>query len=246
MSLEKYGLSEKFDSSKMQEFGTEFLTHFLEGGWGSLPKKDFESLIYILLEKNDAIASDETNYGIARKLRITESKAASLRRESYARWHMLAPLNSKSLIRDILENELKPEKIEKLKSYVTDEHRKSGFMPILLEHPVKREEFIFALKQINAVPKFERNREVILIQFGDIFSLAQEANLVSSDLEKGWEKLKEHFKDDPSIQSFLNRNIKDLNNYNYRGLFNKLGAQIVEGGIVSITINELLKFFGFH
>lgn len=241
MSLEKYGLSENFDSSKIQEFGTEFLTHFFEGGWGSLPKKDFESLIYILLEKNGAITSGETNFTIARKLRITESKAASLRRDSYARWHTLAPLKRDETIQRILSKNINEEEILRLFAYVNDSKRKEGFVPILLDNPVYREEFIHAMKEIDAIPVYERNREVVLIKLGDLHELARKHELVKERLEEVWPIVQKLCKKESSLEEICTYDVDEVKEIGIRKVLNKLGAKLAISGTEQLFCQVTLE-----
>ena len=61
-----------------KEFGEKFVESFLVHGFGAMTKTEMGILVYHLLSESDEI-KDKSNYHIANKLQISESKVKSLR-----------------------------------------------------------------------------------------------------------------------------------------------------------------------
>ena len=67
-------------------FYDEFLKEYLSRGFGNMPKRDIDVLIFHLFEKNGVFVG-KTNFEIARILRTTPNKIKSLKYESVLRFN---------------------------------------------------------------------------------------------------------------------------------------------------------------
>ena len=74
-------LSKLSDAEKIN-FSEEFLTRFLSPGFGTMPKREIEILIFhLLLHKTDAFTG-LSNYDVSNELKISESKVKSFKIEA--------------------------------------------------------------------------------------------------------------------------------------------------------------------
>ena len=68
----------------------KFIQDYLQRGWGSMNKNDFEVWIfYQLLQNDDYSLKEASDYQIAIALRIPESKVKRLRYESMLKYGLL-------------------------------------------------------------------------------------------------------------------------------------------------------------
>ena len=66
-----------------ENFGKEFLEHYLSGSFGSMSKSETEILIFHLLSKHFEISS---NYEISNFLKISETKVKNLTLNAHLRY----------------------------------------------------------------------------------------------------------------------------------------------------------------
>ena len=66
-----------------ENFGKEFLEHYLSGSFGSMSKSETEILIFHLLSKHFEISS---NYEISNLLKISETKVKNLTLNAHLRY----------------------------------------------------------------------------------------------------------------------------------------------------------------
>jgi len=154
---------------------------FLENGWGSLSKRDLELLLFLLLERDGALARNASNYDIARRLRLTEGRVALLRKDAYARWRPLLPEPTATILSRLFHVALARNQLEITMKFATARRMKDGFIPLLVEHPDDRAELEHAIKDAAGIPIYERNREVILIHHETLFAIAETHGLMPKD-----------------------------------------------------------------
>jgi DNA-binding CsgD family transcriptional regulator len=61
-----------------KEFGKKFVERFLANGFGAMTETEMDTLVFDLLSESEEI-KDKSNYYVAKKLQISESKVKSLR-----------------------------------------------------------------------------------------------------------------------------------------------------------------------
>jgi len=222
-------------------FSEKLLKHFLEEGWQSLSKRDMELLIYILLEQDGFIDRFASNHVVAKQLRLTPSKISSLRRDAYARWRPLVAGTTQQVIRRILKHTLTKPKLTSAARYASEKSAKDGFLALLVEHPDDRAELEEALKNLDAIPVYERNPQVILVHYETLFQLAKEYELLDDfeDIQKALKKLCGNRAKD--LEDFLKKDIKKLEWEDVRAALNATAAKIAAGQLVTLAAGELSK-----
>jgi len=121
-----------------------------ERGLGALSKKDYELLVFHHLS-NSGNLRPASNYALANKLKVTETKIKSLRLEASIR-HKQA--NHKAVLGSIVQR-------------IIDEMNKpdftGGLVSITLENPVDKREFEHAAKLAKHSVEYGINREILKI-----------------------------------------------------------------------------------
>jgi hypothetical protein len=213
------------------QFGEQILKLYLEQGWQSLSKRDLELLIFLSLEMDGAIDRFASNHSVARSLRITPSKVASLRRDAYARWRTLSTETTADIIKRVLRSALTEESLINAARYASERRKEEGFLAILIEHPDYRAEFEEAVKKAGAIPIYERNREVILLNYETLLKLAENMDLLEKDPAKLQAKLKKLCGTKTDLEGFLKKNINDLTWDDARAALNSAGAKVISGAL---------------
>lgn len=213
------------------EFGQRLVGLALEQGWQSLSKRDMDLLIFLLLELDGAIDRQAPNHAVARQLRVTPSRVASLRRDAYARWRPLVGDNSEKVLQRILRETLTPARLNSAARYASERKREDGFLALLVEHPDDRLELEQAIKVAGAIPVYERNREVLLVHYETLFDLAEQFAFLEQDPVKVQKSLKKLFRTETDLEGFLTKDIGDLTWQDAREALNSAGAMVVSDGI---------------
>ena len=209
---------------QMAGFGRAFLERYLAWGFQSLSKKDIELLIYFALEDQWIVDRYAGNYAVARKLHLTQQRVAALRRESYARWATDAERNAlleRSLVAYFSEGN-----IEGVLESVRADHLREGFLPILLEHPVERAEFEQSLKLRHVVPRYTRNKEVMLVKFGALLGVLEDREIIPID-KKLVGRIHAAFDKNTDLKGFLKTDIRKLSLTKARSAMNDAVAGAV-------------------
>lgn len=222
-------------------FSQTLLDYFLEQGWQSLSKRDLELLIYILLEQDGAIGRFDSNHAVAKQLRLTPSKVAALRRDSYARWRPLLQLDSREMIRRVLKETLTEKKLAAAGLYASERQKSEGFLALQIEHPDYRAEMEEAIKNLDGIPVYERNPQVILIHYKTLFELARQYDLLDDfpNIQKALRRLRGSKVKD--LEDFLRKDAKDLTWEDVRAALNSTAAKIVAGELTSLALPALLR-----
>lgn len=151
---------------QLQAFGKEFLEKYLAHGYGTMPKREIDILVFHLISKSPKLES-KRNYDIANELRLTETKVKALRLEASLKHK---PAIHKAVVGNII-------------SRLVDEVQKPSFsdgeISVSLEDPVEKREFEFAVKENGSHVEYGINREILKIKPLQLFEL------IISTLEDG-------------------------------------------------------------
>ena len=199
-----------------ENFGKEFLEHYLSGSFGSMSKSETEILIFHLLSKHFEISS---NYEISNLLKISETKVKNLTLNAHLRY----PRQSgDEIVREALVD------IAKKFSAIYDEQ--NGEVKIHIQSSVKKREMINAINKLGSFADYGLNNEILKIRINTLFSL----------FEKFLDK--EKFKD--TVQTYLKD--KKLNEKQFFDALNNSQRfiEIIKRSNIKISdvINTILNF----
>ena len=199
-----------------ENFGKEFLEHYLSGSFGSMSKSETEILIFHLLSKHFEISS---NYEISNLLKISETKVKNLTLNAHLRY----PRQSG----DEIVRETRVD-IDKKFSTIYDEQ--NGEVKIHIQSSVQKREMINAINKLGSFADYGLNNEILKIRINTLFSL----------FEKFLDK--EKFKD--TVQIYLKD--KKLNEKQFFDALNnsqRFIEMIKRSNIkISDVINTILNF----
>lgn len=140
-----------------ENFGKEFLKHYLSGSFGSMSKSETEILIFHLLSKHFEISS---NYEISNLLKISETKVKNLTLNAHLRY----PRQSgDEIVRETLVD------IAKKFSAIYDEQ--NGEVKIHIQSSVQKREMINAINKLGSFADYGLNNEILKIRINTLFSL---------------------------------------------------------------------------
>ncbi len=222
------------------EFGQKIIDQFVNEGWGSLGKRDLELLIFALLEKDGVLSRQNSNYTLARQLRITELKLAVLRRDGTARWRPLLGEQPEAVLKRVINEALQTKKLEFTLKSLSDLKLKEGLIPLLVDHPDDRAELEHAIKQIGAIPLYERNREVVLVHYKVLFALIENLGLNEHNLKALQKNLKKIMDGQLSLKKYLMTPVNEITMEGTRAALNDAGAIVTVGGFKEL-LPALLK-----
>ena len=216
-------------------FANEFLRLTLLQGFQSLTKRDLELLIFVLLERDGAIARGDSNAAAALRLRVTPAKVKALRRDGYARWRSLVPEEGDAAMQRIVATVLTEDNLRSGAKHVTERSRKEGFLAIRIEHPDDQQQFEQAILAVGALPVYERNREVVAVRFDTLLKLAERWGYLQPAPAKIREALKKLTPAAEEVAELLKKDVSTLRWEDVRSALNSLGAKAIastaEGGL---------------
>jgi hypothetical protein len=225
-------LAGELSDQQVQTFGRRFLGGYLKGGFQSLSKRDIDCLVYFNLELSGAIDPKLDNHSAAQLLRITPQKLRALRKDSYARWS--TEDERIEMLRDTLCAYFTPRKLKAVLRDMSSELFEGQVLPILIEHPAERSEFVQAIKELDGVPRYARNREVLLVPLDTLIDVAEYLGLSDDDTTAA-AAAKKAFDGDTDLKGLLTTDIRKLNGTKLRSALNKVGgsllAEAATGGV---------------
>ena len=199
-----------------ENFGKEFLEHYLSGSFGSMSKSETEILIFHLLSKHFEISS---NYEISNLLKISETKVKNLTLNAHLRY---PKQSGDEIVRETLVD------IAKKFSAIYDEQNCE--VKIHIQSSVKKREIINAINKLGSFADYGLNNEILKIRINTLFSL----------FEKFLDK--EKFKD--TVQTYLKD--KKLNEKQFFDALNNSQRfiEIIKRSNIKISdvINTILNF----
>ena len=217
-------LAGDLDDRQVQTFGRRFLGGYLKGGFQSLSKRDIDCLVYFNLELSGAIDPKLDNHSAAQLLRITPQKLRALRKDSYARWS--TEDERIEMLRGTLRSYFSPRPLKGVLRDMSSELFKDKTLPILIEHPAEREEFVQAIKELYGVPRYARNREVLLVPIDTLVDVAEYLGLSDDDTTAA-AAARKAFDGDTDLKQLLATDIRKLNGTKVRAALNGVGASLL-------------------
>lgn len=199
-----------------ENFGKEFLEHYLSGSFGSMSKSETEILIFHLLLKH---FENSSNYEISNLLKISETKVKNLTLNAHLRYPRQ---NGDEIVRETL--------VDIAKKFSTIYDEQNGEVKIHIQSSVQKREMINAINKLGSFADYGLNNEILKIRINTLFSL----------FEKFLDK--EKFKD--TVQIYLKD--KKLNEKQFFDALNnsqRFIEMIKRSNIkISDVINTILNF----
>ncbi|WP_045728503.1 hypothetical protein [Xanthomonas sp. GPE 39] len=216
-------------------FAEEFLRLTLLQGFQSLTKRDLELLIFVLLERDGAIARSDPNAVVALRLRVTPTKVKGLRRDGYARWRALVPEDGEAALQRIVAALLTEDNLRAGAKHVSERSKKDGFLAIRIEHPDDQQRFEQAILDVGAMPVYERNRDVIAVRFDTLLKIAERWGYLQPEPEKVTRALEKLAPTAEEVAELLKQDLSKLRWQDVRRVLNSLGVKAIastaEGGL---------------
>ncbi len=142
-------------------------------GLGALSKKDYELLVFHHLGSAQEQQGQASNYELANRFKVTETKIKALRLEASLRHQ---PADHKAVLHQIVQR------------FIDVQQRASmdaGQLSITLEDPVERREFEHAVKRARYTVEYGLNREILKIDALALFAIiVQDLNLSDDAFKK--------------------------------------------------------------
>lgn len=181
-------------------FINKFLSEYLSRGFGSMSKRDIDVLLmHLLMEHTDL--SNENNFNLSIKLKLTESKVKNLKYEANLKY-------TESLEKDIKEEFLSL--LSKAKLQVIG---KETWISIVVEDTFLRHAIKAKVKENGSFTDSSFNSEIVKISVDDFSYLMY---VFSDDKEQKY------------IEKEITRLIPDIDAISFRKLFKKFIEEAVE------------------
>lgn len=228
------------DLNDPEAFAAAFLDAYLSQGFQSLPKRDLDLLVFLLLERDGAINRTASNFDVARHLRLTPARVKTLRRDAYARWRPLVGDNRKNQLKAILSEILTVKSISVGSKYVSEKTRKDGFLAVRVEHADDRQELEEAILSAGGLPVYERNRDVLVVRFDTLLAIAEDFEFIDRDPARVRAALKKLAPAVDEVKDLLRKDVSDLKWEEVRSAFNAAGAEAVSS-LITTNVIALLR-----
>lgn len=147
-------ITREMTDKQLATFAKFFLPVWMEGGFGTLTKRDTESLIFACLRYN-LQGESFSNYEWARRLRITPSKVQTLRMNAHMKYGHLFKENTDLLVRDYFSE------IVEFQVHKDENGNVTGVVKLQVEDRVVRMELEETARILRLAIDFERNRNII-------------------------------------------------------------------------------------
>ena len=129
-----------------ENFGKEFLEHYLSGSFGSMSKSETEILIFHLLSKHFEISS---NYEISNFLKISETKVKNLTLNAHLRYGQ----SNKDILKKIM--------LRICDTLDVNFDENIGEIKISVENLVEKRELVNEIKKLGSYADFSFNNEIL-------------------------------------------------------------------------------------
>lgn len=139
-----------------ENFGKEFLEHYLSGSFGSMSKSETEILIFHLLSKHFEISS---NYEISNFLKISETKVKNLTLNAHLRYGQ----SNKDILKKIM--------LRICDTLDVNFDENIGEIKISVENPVEKRELVNEIKKLGSYADFSFNNEILKIKINVFLKL---------------------------------------------------------------------------
>jgi hypothetical protein len=193
--------------NQYKEFGEIFVARFLAHGFGAMTKAEIDILVYHLLSDSSEI-KDKSNYHVANKLQIAESKVKSMRLNAALKYKQA---NHKAVLANI---------VTRVTDVMAKPEFESGKVTITIENPVEQRELEHAIKSVGRNIEYGLNKELLKISPIALFEL------VVSNLENPEQEFENIIQAQITDQDTQNNIIN--NALTFRQKLNKVGEEISE------------------
>ena len=139
-----------------ENFGKEFLEHYLSVSFGSMSKSETEILIFHLLSKHFEISS---NYEISNFLKISETKVKNLTLNAHLRYGR----NNKDILKKIM--------LRICDTLDVNFDENIGEIKFSVENPVEKRELVNEIKKLGSYADFSFNNEILKIKINVFLKL---------------------------------------------------------------------------
>lgn len=139
-----------------ENFGKEFLEHYLSGSFGSMSKSETEILIFHLLSKHFEISS---NYEISNFLKISETKVKNLTLNAHLRYGQ----SNKDILKKIM--------LRICDTLDVNFDENIGEIKISVENLVEKRELVNEIKKLGSYADFSFNNEILKIKINVFLKL---------------------------------------------------------------------------
>jgi len=193
------------NENQKKTFGKIFVEKYLSNGFGAMTKSEMDILVFHLISESEDL-KNKTNYHVANKLKVTESKVKSLRLNAALKYNQA---NHKAVLANIV-------------SRITEEMEKpdfeGGLVSITVENPVEQRELEHAVKSVGRNIEYGLNKELLKISPIALFEL------VVSNLENPEQEftaiIQAQIEDQEKQASIINDTLT------FRQKLNKLGEEV--------------------
>ena len=187
-------------STKNHIFVKEFLEEYLSRGFGSMSKRDIDVLLMHLLMKHTDL-SDENNFNLSIRLKLTETKVKNLKYEANLKYT------------DSLEDNIKEEFLSLLSKAKLQIIGKETWISVIVEDTFLRNAIKAKVKENGSFTDSSFNSEIVKISVDDFSYLMY---VFSDDKEQKY------------IEKEITRLIPDIDAISFRKLFKKFIEEAVE------------------
>lgn len=139
-----------------ENFGKEFLEHYLSGSFGSMSKSETEILIFHLLLKH---FENSSNYEISNLLKISETKVKNLTLNAHLRYGR----NNKDILKKIM--------LRICDTLDVNFDENIGEIKFSVENPVEKRELVNEIKKLGSYADFSFNNEILKIKINVFLKL---------------------------------------------------------------------------
>ncbi|EAT98794.1 MAG: hypothetical protein KH433_06315 [Campylobacter concisus] len=139
-----------------ENFGKEFLEHYLSGSFGSMSKSETEILIFHLLSKH---FENSSNYEISNFLKISETKVKNLTLNAHLRYGQ----SNKDILKKIM--------LRICDTLDVNFDENIGEIKISVENPVEKRELVNEIKKLGSYADFSFNNEILKIKINFFLKL---------------------------------------------------------------------------
>lgn len=234
-------LTSDVSDDKLATFARRFLRRYADHGFQSMQKRDVELLLYYELELCGVLDPGSDNHSIAKTLRLTPTKIKSLRRDAWARW--AEPNEVRDHLRQTLANLFRDEVLSTLLEENESVCRQDKLLPVMLEHPSDRAEVEQALKRRHSVPRYARNREVLLVPHRQLLALVDE--VVPGGIEKKkLATIRNAFLKDATLKGLLTKDITKLSWSEARAVLNATVGEALQKASIDVASKALSGAIG--
>lgn len=139
-----------------ENFGKEFLEHYLSGSFGSMSKSETEILIFHLLSKH---FENSSNYEISNFLKISETKVKNLTLNAHLRYGQ----SNKDILKKIM--------LRICDTLDVNFDENIGEIKISVENLVEKRELVNEIKKLGSYADFSFNNEILKIKINVFLKL---------------------------------------------------------------------------